>query len=164
MASVVLLAGCGTTAVNTVQIQDLAFNIPTTFQTVSSQTLDNQQIAHTIIAARKDTNSSLIISESSLPSTITIKEFTEQSAVRIAQQMIWYSKVDITSKSFTCNWNDIVWYKHSFTERDIKDNTKVVNYYDQFSFQRNGSVYIISLAQKEEKSIFNDIIDSLACK
>ena len=159
-----LLAGCGTQEVSIVQVQDLSFSIPTTLQSISPQTLDNEQVAHTIIGARKDTTSSLVMSESSLPNSITIKEFTEQSSKRIEQQMVWYVKGSISSQTFTCKEEKITWYTHSFTENDIKDSAKVLTYYNQFSFQRNGSVYIISLAQKEEKSIFSDIIASLWCK
>lgn len=83
-----LLAGCGTQEVSIVQVQDLSFSIPTTLQSISPQTLDNEQVAHTIIGARKDTTSSLVMSESSLPNSITIKEFTEQSSKRIEQQMV----------------------------------------------------------------------------
>lgn len=164
IGSVIFLAGCGSVSVNSVTVQDLSFNIPTSYQTISSQSLDNAQIAHTILAARKDTNSSIVISESSLPSSLSIKDFSEQSANRLGQQMMWYTKVWLTTKSFTCNGQDIEGYKHTFTENDIKDTTKVLTYYEQFAFARNGSVYIISLAQKEEKSIFDDIITSLTCK
>ncbi len=164
IGSVIFLAGCGSTSVNTVNVQDLSFNLPTTYQSVSSQSLDNAQIVHTILAARKDTNSNIVISESSLPSSLSIKDFSEQSVNRLSQQMMWYTKVWLTTKSFACNWENIEGYKHSFTENDIKDTSKILTYYNQFAFARNWSVYIISLAQKEEKSIFDDIINSLTCK
>jgi hypothetical protein len=133
-------------------------------QVVPSTTLDAAQITHSILGAWKDTNTSLILSESSLPSNIPLQTFTDQARSRLAQNMVWYSNGKVWSASFVCNGSKISGYTHSFAQTDAKDTSKTVMYYDQFYFSNNDSVYILSLAQKEQKNIFNSIMDSLTCK
>ncbi len=163
MSSMLFLAGCGSADTNTVTVQDFTFAAPTTFQTVSSASLDNAQIVHSVIAAWKWTNSSLVLSESTLPSTVSLESFTQDTQSRLGKELVWYSAGKISSTSFTCNGKKIAAYKHSFAQNDFQDATKIAAYYNQLYFARNDSVYILSLAQQEENSIFNDIVDSLGC-
>ena len=163
MSLSLLIAWCTGSSSNTVTIQDFSFSLPTTYQSISPTALDNAQIAHHIIAAWKAINDTLILSESSIPSTIDIKTFTEQTQARLTQNMIWYDQGKISSTSFTCNNTKISAYLHHFVQTDTSDKTKINVYYDQLYFIYNDSIYILSLAQKEEKSIFSDIVDSLAC-
>lgn len=159
----IFLAWCsGTTSLN-VQVQDFSFNIPPSFQSISSQSLDNAQIAHSILAARKDGNANIILTESSLPSNVSIKNFTDSASKRTSQEMIWYGNASITSKSFMCNGKKQQWYIHSFTQSDIKDIKIITTYYEQYYFARNGSIYILSIAQNTKKSIVDDIITSMRC-
>lgn len=66
----------------------LSFSIPPTLRSIAPETLDNTQIIHNIVGAWKNDDMSLILSESSLPTNVTIKDFAEQASKRIAQQMI----------------------------------------------------------------------------
>lgn len=164
LSTCLLVQGCGSVVQTLVSIQDFSFGIPTTMQAVSSASLDSAQISHNILGARKDTTSNLVLSESSIPSSITLQIFTDQARARIAQDMIWYSNGSVSSTSFTCNGTKVPWYIHSFSQTDPKDSSKTIMYYQQFYFIHNASIYILSLAQTDQKNILSTTIDSLTCK
>ena len=161
--STVVISWCGTTSTNTIQVQDFSFALPTTFQSISSNSLDQAQIAHSIISAWKWDGNTLILSESSLPGQITLQQFTQDTQSRLNQNMIWYNNGKISSTSFTCNWTKIPAYKHIFNQTELQDTKKIIMYFDQLYFVYNKNVYILSLAHQAENSIFSDIIWTLWC-
>lgn len=161
--SSLVISWCWSSSSNTVTVQDFSFSLPTTFQSISASSLDKAQIAHSIIAAWRWDNSTLILSESSLPSNITLQQFTQDTQSRLNQEMIWYHDGKISSTSFTCNGKDIWAYKHVFNQTDVQDAKKINMYYEQLYFVYNKNVYILSLAHQAENSIFSDIISSLWC-
>lgn len=168
ITSSLLLSGCGSSSWNTVTVGNYTFTLPTTFQTVSASSLDNAQIEHNIIAAWKSTEDddkqSLVLSESSLPTSVPLKDFAQDTQTRLAQNMIGYTDGKLTTTSFYCNDTKVAAYKHSFVQTDIKDKTKIIQYYDQFYYTQNRNVYILSLAHQTENSILSDIIESYGCK
>lgn len=63
-SAVLLLAGCGaTTSTNTVRVQQRQLDIPTTYVSVSQNGLDQARVASSVLAARKDSKTSLILAE-----------------------------------------------------------------------------------------------------
>lgn len=158
-----LLAGCTGWSSNTITVQDLTFSLPTSFQTISSATLDQAQIVHSIIAAWRWDRANLVLSESSLPVKTSLQQFTQQTQARLAQNMVGYANGKVSSTSFSCNGKKIPAYTHTFEERQLQDESKISMYYDQLYFVRDDSVYILSLAQQEKKSIFSNIVWSLGC-
>lgn len=161
--STIIISWCGTSSTNTINVQNFSFAIPTTFQSISSSSLDQAQIAHSIISAWKWDGNTLILSESSLPSQITLQQFTQDTQSRLNQNMIWYHDGKISSTSFTCNGTKIPAYKHIFNQTELQDTKKIIMYFDQLYFVYNKNVYILSLAHQTENSIFSDIIGTLWC-
>lgn len=161
--STIVISGCGSSATNTINVQDFSFAIPTSFQSISSSSLDQAQIAHSIISARKWDGNTLILSESSLPSQITIQQFTQDTQSRLNKNMIWYNDGKISSTSFMCNGKKITAYKHIFNQTELQDTKKIIMYFDQLYFTYNKNVYILSLAHQTENSIFSDIIGTFWC-
>lgn len=157
------LMWCGSSSMNKITVENISLSIPKEYQTIASSSLDNAQIAHNIIAARKSSDGNIILASSTLPAQVSLKEFAEKTKTRISQEMIGYTNSSISAKSFTCDGKKKTWYLHSFDKVEIKDNTKVLLSYDQFYFVESNSLYILSLAQSTKKSIVNSVIDSLAC-
>lgn len=161
--STIAISGCWTTSTNTVNVQDFTFAIPTTFTSISSSSLDEAQIAHSIISAWKWDGNTLILSESSLPAQVTLQQFTQDTQSRLNQNMIWYNNGKISSTSFTCNGKKIPAYTHIFNQTELQDTKKIIMYFDQLYFVYNKNVYILSLAHQAENSIFSNITNSLWC-
>lgn len=159
----VFLMWCGNSSVNTITVENISFSIPKEYQTIPSSALDNAQIVHNIIGARKSSDGNIILASSTLPAQVSLKEFAEKAKTRISQEMIGYTNSAITAKKFTCYGKKKTWYLHSFDKVEIKDSSKVLLSYDQFYFIESDSLYILSLAQSTKKSIVNSVIDSLAC-
>lgn len=162
--STVFLSWCTWNSGTQTTVWQFTFTLPTTYESISASRLDQYQIVNNIIGARKWTDkSSLVLSESSLPSSVTIKQFAQDTQTRLAQNMIGYTNWKLSSKSFTCNGQKIAWYIHTFTQTDIKDKTKVTQYYTQYYYWLQWSVYILSLAHTQENSIVNTIVSSYGC-
>lgn len=159
----VLLAWCGKPAETSISIDNISFSIPKEYQLISSSSLDSAQIVHNIVAARKASDSNIILASSTLPAQTSLKTFAEKSRTRISQEMIGYVPGSLSSKNFTCNGKKNTGYLHTFTKADLKDSTKTLVYYTQYYFLQEGSLYILSIAQDSQKSIVNNIISSLAC-
>jgi hypothetical protein len=158
-----VLSWCGSSNGNAVTALDYTFTLPTTFQSVSSNSLDQVQITNNIIAAWKSWNDSIVLSESTAAANTNLKQFTQDSQARLWQNLIWYKDWKISAGSFTCNGEKISTYRHTFQQTELQNVNTIMLYYDQLYFMRNKNVYILSLAQKEEKSIFSSILSSLWC-
>ncbi len=157
------LSWCGSSSWNLVTVLDYSFALPTTFQSVSSSSLDQVQIANSVIAARRSSNDSIVFSESTAAANTNLKQFTQDSQARLGQNLIWYKNWKISAGSFTCNGEKIPTYRHTFQQTELQNANNVMLYYDQLYFIRDKNIYILSLAQKEEKSIFSSILSSLWC-
>lgn len=163
LISSVFLMWCGSSSTNKITVENISLSIPKEYQTISPSSLDNAQITHNIIAARRSSGGNIILASSTLPAQVSLKEFAEKTKTRISQEMIGYTNSSISTEKFTCNEEKKTWYLHSFDKVEIKDKTKILASYDQFYFIESNSLYILSVAQTTKKSIINDLIWSLAC-
>ncbi len=157
------LMWCGSSWTNKVSVENISLSIPDEYQTISASSLDNAQIVHNIIGARKSTDGNIILASSTLPAQVSLKEFAEKTKTRISQAMIGYANSSISTKKFSCDGNKKIWYLHSFDKVEIKDNAKILLSYNQFYFVEWNSLYILSLAQSVKKPIVQKIIDSIEC-
>jgi len=160
--SMALLAWCGSsTTVTTASIDGLSFSIPSTLQSIPLSAIKQSQ--NNIVAARKETSWSLVLSESTMPAGMDIATFSQQWEQHLKGQLMWYTAGSLTKQSFTCSGQNVTSYLHSFAHTATQDANKIDSYYNQLYFIHNGSIYILSLAQTTKKSIFNDIMTSLHC-
>ena len=163
LASFLFLTWCGTTETNLVQVQKFQFSLPTAYISVPSKTLDTYNVASTVVSARKNGTSSLVLSEGTAPKETTIDTFTKNTASRIKQQTLWYTSPTVTKKTFTC-WKDtLIGYLHTFTQAQAQDASTISMYYAQYYFIHQNSIYILSLADPKKNTILPDIIKSLRC-
>ncbi len=163
-SAVLLLAGCGaTTNTNTVRVQQRQLDIPTTYVSVSQNGLDQARVASSVLAARKDSKTSLILAEWTLAAVTSIQEFVAQSQQRLSQEILGYAKGSTRKKSLSCKDEKLPWYIMTFQQTDPWDPKKIATYVSQFYVQKGESVYVLSLADAEENSILSNIAGSMEC-
>jgi hypothetical protein len=85
MASVVFIAGCGTTSTTTTSFDGIQIDVPTAYMTVNSAQMDNYQIINKILKVYKKEKQTLIVARSSLNASLSPSEYASTSKEKLSQ-------------------------------------------------------------------------------
>lgn len=110
----------------------------------------------------------IIISKSNNANKITTENYASANIDKIKKELIWHKSIKSNSFEFTCKWEKINVIRNYFGITDnIFDNNSKINYYiQQYYFQKNNYLYIISYTSdnKENIEIIDWFVNKIKCE
>lgn len=147
-----------------VSFDNFKISLDNNFKEFNTNNFENIWKIEKIIKSLKRKNDNwyienIIISKSNNANKITTENYASANIDKIKKELIWHKSIKSNSFEFTCKWEKINVIRNYFGITDnIFDNNSKINYYiQQYYFQKNNYLYIISYTSDNKENI--EIID-----